>query len=101
MSGKDGQGRLSFFLSKVFLLYFLRTASLIRPESHLYQPCTHPSFRGRIIKELSYLKLVFCTTLQQSYKALQHKTQHWLSAISWRRTFLTKTLPSNSNLGIA
>jgi hypothetical protein len=56
-------------LCEVFLLCFLRTASVINPELHFYQPCTHPLFRGRIIKEQSNLKPVFCAALPQAYKS--------------------------------
>jgi hypothetical protein len=58
---KCGKGIVvHLLLSEVFLLYFLRMASVINPELHFYRPCTFPLFRSRIIKEQNNFKPVFC-----------------------------------------
>jgi len=66
MGGRGSTVRL--LLSGGFLLYFLRMASVINPELHFYEACTHPLFTGRIIIEQNKLKLFFCATLLKAYK---------------------------------
>jgi hypothetical protein len=48
-------------------------ASLVSPELYFDQLSTQPFFRGRVIKELNILKLVFYIILWQSYKTLRNK----------------------------
>jgi hypothetical protein len=109
--GGGGGRAVRPLLPEVFLLlayFFLRTASLICPESQFYQPYTNPFFRGRAIREQNNWKLVFYVTLLQSYKTLQHKIKLRLSVFQPSlgtelrscTTFVPKPLSSNSNLGM-
>ena len=55
-----------YFIQGFPLHLFSRKTFLLSPKPQFCQPCLHPVFKGRIVKEWDSLQLVICTAVLQA-----------------------------------